>query len=571
MSAVTTQLVYRKPLVDDNFSDTTPALLKTVLRNRGIASEQDLDYALNGLIPPNQLQGIDQACAIIFDIMARNEKILIVGDFDADGATSTAVAISALNEFGHSNVEYIVPNRFEYGYGLSPEIVDLVVERQPSLVITVDNGISSIEGVEICKEYGIKVIVTDHHLPGAEQPAADAIVNPNNHGDNFPSKALAGVGVIFYVMLALRKVLRERGWFADRKEPNLGNLLDLVALGTVADVVPLDHNNRRLVSQGLARMRKGHARPGIQALAQVAGVELSRIKSQDLGFFLGPRLNAAGRLDDISIGIACLLSHSISEAQQLAALLHQLNDERKAVEASMQSEAFAILENLDSKANPHSVVLYDETWHQGVVGLVASRIKDRFHRPTVVFAQGDNGQLKGSARSIEGFHIRDAFDEVAKQAPNIMKKFGGHAMAAGLSINERDFAEFTEVFERVAANHLNEDTLQRKVLIDADIEESQLDMMLSTMLEQSQPWGQHFPEPTFSARVSIEDKRLLKEKHVKWRFKLGEQTIHAIAFNCVDNGWFEYQGEARIVFTAGVNHFRNNQTMQWMVRHMEPA
>ena len=433
-------------VIPNDFSPQMPLLLSRIYASRGVGSAEELDHSLEKLLPFHQLKGIDEVVELLVTALQQQWRILVIGDFDADGATSTTVAVKALRMLGASEVDFLVPNRFEYGYGLTPEIVAVAVERSPDLIVTVDNGISSINGVAAAQQAGIKVLVTDHHLPGESPPAADAMVNPNQPGDNFPSKNLAGVGVIFYSMLALRSRLRSLGWFAQQglDEPNLAALLDLVALGTVADVVVLDHNNRILVAQGLARVRAGHASPGIQALCEAAKRDTSRLVSSDFGFGLGPRLNAAGRMEDMTIGINCLLSENIEEARQLALRLEELNHERRAVEGEMRDEALAKVEQLyanfddDDSSLPFGLCLYNADWHEGVIGILASRLKDKLHRPVIVFTDAANGDIKGSARSVKGVHIRDALDAVAAVHPELLKKFGGHVVQTSLTEEDEE-------------------------------------------------------------------------------------------------------------------------------------
>lgn len=448
-----------------------PPLLARLYAARGVRCAEELDKGLARLIPYQRLKGIEEGVALLVDALEGGQRILIVGDFDADGATASSVGVLALRMLGAAWVDYLVPNRFEYGYGLTPEIVGVALEKRPDLLVTVDNGISSVDGVQAAKAAGLKVLVTDHHLPGPELPAADAIINPNQPGCEFPSKAMAGVGVIFYVMLALRARLRELDWFARRglKEPNLAELLDLVALGSVADVVPLDANNRILVHQGLARIRAGRARPGLRALLEVAGRPPVRITSTDLGFILGPRLNAAGRLDDMSLGIECLLCDDEALARDMAVQLDQLNQDRKAIEQGMQREALAQLKELSLEQLPFGLCLFDADWHQGVIGILASRLKERYHRPTIAFADAGDGSLKGSARSIPGFHIRDALDAVAARHPGLISKFGGHAMAAGLSLPQENFGAFSAAFDAEVRRQLAEEDLAGRLLSDGQL------------------------------------------------------------------------------------------------------
>lgn len=453
------------------FLGDLPPLLTRLYAARGVACEAELDKSLARLIPYQQLKGIDAAVDLLVTALREGQRMLIVGDFDADGATASTVGVLGLRLLGAAHVDYLVPNRFEYGYGLTPEIVEVALQREPQLLITVDNGISSVEGVAAAKAAGLQVLVTDHHLPGHELPAADAIVNPNQPGCTFPSKSLAGVGVIFYVLMALRARLRETGWFESnqRAQPNLGELLDLVALGSVADVVPLDANNRILVHQGLMRIRAGRARPGLRAILEVARREPSRITSTDLGFILGPRLNAAGRLDDMSLGIECLLCDDPTLAREMALQLDELNQDRKSIEQGMQREALAQLKDLPLESMPFGLCLFDAEWHQGVIGILASRLKERYHRPTIAFASAGEGVLKGSARSVPGFHIRDALDAVAASHPHLISKFGGHAMAAGLSLPKENFPAFAEAFDQEVRRQLDEQDLTGRLLSDGSL------------------------------------------------------------------------------------------------------
>jgi len=480
-----------------------PPLLTRLYAARGVLNEAELDRRLQALLPFNGLLGIDRAVAVLEQALRSRQSILIVGDFDADGATASSVAVLALRMLGAAQVDYLVPNRFEYGYGLTPEIVEVALTRSPQVLVTVDNGISSIDGVAAAKAAGLQVVVTDHHLPGEQLPAADAIVNPSQPGCGFVSKAMAGVGVIFYVMLALRAALRDSGWFAEtgRAEPNLAELLDLVALGTVADVVPLDANNRILVHQGLARIRAGRCRPGIRALLEVAGRPRERLVSTDLGFIVGPRLNAAGRLDDMSLGIECLLTDSESLALDMARELDALNRDRKAIERDMQQQALKTLESmqLDETALPFGLCLYDPEWHQGVIGILASRLKDRFHRPVIAFADAGDGMVKGSARSVNGLHIRDALDAVAARHPELISKFGGHAMAAGLSLREADFPAFAAAFDAEVRRQLQAEDLTGRLLSDGELQASDLSMDIAASLREAGPGGSISPSRCFMA------------------------------------------------------------------------
>ncbi|WP_339514590.1 single-stranded-DNA-specific exonuclease RecJ [Pseudomonas sp. RL_15y_Pfl2_60] len=550
-----------------------PPLLTRLYAARGVQSIAELDKGLARLIPYQQLKGIDAAVDLLVTGLKQRQRMLIVGDFDADGATASTVGVLGLRMLGAAHVDYLVPNRFEYGYGLTPEIVAVALEREPQLLITVDNGISSVEGVAAAKAAGLSVLVTDHHLPGPELPAADAIVNPNQPGCEFPSKALAGVGVMFYVLLALRARLRAIGWFTEQsiQEPNLAELLDLVALGSVADVVPLDANNRILVHQGLARIRAGRARPGLRAVLEVAGRQHGRITSTDLGFILGPRLNAAGRLDDMSLGIECLLCDDEALARDMAVELDQLNQDRKSIEQGMQREALAQLKDLPVEDMPFGLCLYEPDWHQGVIGILASRLKERYHRPTIAFADAGDGVLKGSARSVPGFHIRDALDAVAARHPGLISKFGGHAMAAGLSLPELNFPAFAEAFDGEVRRQLVEDDLTGRLFSDGTLSLEEYNLELARALRNAGPWGQHFPEPLFHGAFQLVQQRLVGEKHLKMVLKTecGGQTLDAIAFNIDRDQWPNPTVRwVELAYKLDVNEYRGNETVQLMVAHL---
>lgn len=555
------------------------SVLNRVYANRNIKSEDELDYSISKLLPFNQLKGISEAATLISDAIKNESTIVIVGDFDVDGATSTTVAVKALRSMGAKKVEFLVPNRFKFGYGLTPEIVQVAVEQfNPDMIITVDNGISSIEGVKVAKKFNLQVIVTDHHLPAETLPIADAIVNPNQPDDHFPSKMLAGVGVIFYVMLALRSLLREQGWFTEQNlsEPNLAELLDLVALGTVADVVPLDYNNRIIVSQGLARIRSGRVCAGIKALIDITGRDAERLIASDFGFAIAPRLNAAGRLDDMSLGINCLLTDDIAIAHTIAQQLDEINYARRDIEADMKHQAMKLLEemHLDKNQNlPFGLCLFDEDFHEGVVGIIASRIKDQWNRPVIVFAKTEDGLLKGSGRSIKGFHLRDALDSVATKHPELISKFGGHAMAAGLTISEIDYELFTKAFDEEVRHHLCEDDLQGVVMSDGELLDSELSMNTAEELRYAGPWGQMFQEPVFDGAFNIINKRIVAEKHLKLLLQpVGSNLeIDAIAFNTTDENWSEQISKANIAYRLDVNVFRGNKNLQLMVEHIEPC
>lgn len=559
------------------FNQAIHPLLQRIYAARGVAHERELQYQLSHLHKPG-FKGLTEAVSLLADAVVAQAKIMIVGDFDADGATSSALAVLALRAMGLSNVDFLVPNRFEYGYGLTAEIVAVAAAQQPDIILTVDNGISSIEGVSAAHDLGIAVIVTDHHLPGAQLPDADAIVNPNQPGCDFPSKNLAGVGVIFYVMNALRGELRNIGWFEENgiAEPNMASFLDLVALGTVADVVPLDHNNRILVAQGLERIRAGRCRPGIKALAEIAGKHLQKITASDFGFAIGPRLNAAGRLDDMSLGIQCLLCESDELAREMAAQLDELNRDRKAIETGMQHEAMGMLQKIlgaNTQTLPWGVCLFDETWHQGVIGILASRIKDKFHRPTIVFAEAGDGEIKGSARSIPGLHIRDALDAVAARHPYLLQKFGGHAMAAGMSLKRENFAAFAQAFDDEVHRQLSEADLQAVIISDGELTQEDLSLQTAAHLRSAGPWGQHFPEPLFDGEFYLVQQRKVGEKHLKMILSLdvnGQQLVDAIAFNVDTSVWPNQQVQrVRVAYKLDINEYRGNTQLQLLVDYFE--
>lgn len=560
-----------------DFADQLDPLLQRIYQSRGIDSQASLDRRLNCLPEPQSMTGLDAATLRLVTAAQNQQSVLIVGDFDADGATSSALMVLGLRAMGFQAVDFLVPNRFDYGYGLTPEIVDLAAGKSPDLIITVDNGISSVEGVARANKLGIEVIVTDHHLPGSQLPDAVAIVNPNQQGCDFPSKNLAGVGVAFYLLIALRTELRRQQWFDQQQiaEPNLSQWLDLVALGTVADVVPLDQVNRALVHQGLLRIRSGHSRPGIQALLRIAGKNPARLVATDLGFALGPRLNAAGRLDDISLGIQCLLCDDPQQALHTAQELDELNQDRKSIETGMQQQALAIVEQLglEDKSMPAALCLFQPDWHQGVVGLLASRIKEKYHRPVVAFARGDNGELKGSSRSIPGLHIRDALDAVATQNPGLITKFGGHAMAAGLSLTEDKLAEFEQAFQQQVAELISEDDLQARLVTDGSLDAHQLSMHTAELLRDAGPWGQQFPEPCFQGDFRIVQQRIVGEKHLKLVLAPQNQpeiAIDAIWFNIDTARWPNPEAQTvQCVYRLDINEFRGVESLQLMVQHLQ--
>ena len=559
------------------FSGSISPLLQRIYLGRGITSDEQLQRTLAKLPRPDALKGLSDGVALLEEALKQQQSVLIVGDFDADGATSTALTMLAMRAMGMQYIDFIVPNRFEFGYGLTPEIVALAQQRNPDLIITVDNGISSVSGVKAAKEAGIKVLITDHHLPGAVLPEADAILNPNQHGCDFPSKNLAGVGVVFYLLSALRSHLRETGWFETQNiiMPNMAEWLDLVALGTVADVVPLDQTNRVLVHQGLQRIRAGKTRLGIQALLDLAGKDRQRLVATDLGFTVGPRLNAAGRLDDMSIGIECLLETDPYLAREYAVQLDELNRDRRVIEADMQREGLAILDQLilDEEALPWGLCLFDADWHQGVVGLLASRIKDRIHRPVIAFAdaggEGDEKEYKGSARSIPGLHIRDALDAVATGHPVLISKFGGHAMAAGLSLKAKHYPAFAEAFDAEVRRQLTPADLEAEIVTDGELSAEELSLETGHSLRESGPWGQHFPEPLFQGEFYIVQQRIVGEKHLKLLLAVDEQKqqlIDAIAFNVDTTIWPNPNtNKVQLVYKLDINVWQGRESVQLVV------
>ncbi len=560
-------------------TESVHPVLSRVLAHRNISNCQEITYPLAQLLPCKDLLNIDKAVEILIAALAKKAHILIIGDFDTDGATSTALAVSALKIFGAAKVGYLVPNRFEYGYGLTPEIVDVARQLQPNLIITVDNGISSCAGVERAKAYGIQVIITDHHLPGEKIPIADAIVNPNQIGDHFKSKNLAGVGVIFYVMWALRNALHACGWFVQNNidPPNLANFLDLVALGTVADLAPLDYNNRILTQQGLQRIRMGQSRPGIQALLEIAHKNPTKIIASDLGFTASPRLNAAGRLDDMSLGIECLLAKTLPQAREIAQQLDQLNKERRLIESDMQQQADHILAELINDPRTKTTIgvcLYHEDWHQGVIGILASRVKDQLHRPVIIFAKANEAEmLKGSARSIPGLHIRDTLDNIANRHPTIINKFGGHAQAAGLSIEAKYFATFCEIFNQSVSAQLSNEALTEKLMSDGELLDEDFSLNLAYLLREATPWGQHFPEPLFDGQFKILDQRLVANKHLKLSLQANSSTkvLNAIAFNIDLANWPNHGCEhIQAAYRLDINEYQGQQNLQLIIEYLEP-
>ncbi|WP_038913163.1 single-stranded-DNA-specific exonuclease RecJ [Dickeya zeae] len=573
---VVTQL-RRRPVTETELPDSLPALLRRLYAQRGVRQAQELERSLRGLLDYRLLSGISQAVDVLCRALAEERRIVIVGDFDADGATSTALTVLALRSMGGREVQYLVPNRFEDGYGLSPEVVAQAAAKGAELIVTVDNGISSHAGVDDAHRRGIEVVVTDHHLPGDTLPAAEAMVNPNLVDCAFPSKALAGVGVAFYLMMALRARLRESGWFTERglAEPNLAELLDLVALGTVADVVPLDANNRILVAQGLSRIRAGKCRPGIRALLEVSNRDAAQLVATDLGFALGPRLNAAGRLDDMSVGVELLLCHDIVQARMLASDLDALNQSRREIEAGMQVEALQLCEQLERSRDtlPLGLAMYHPDWHQGVVGILASRIKERFHRPVIAFAPAGDGILKGSGRSIAGLHLRDALERLDTCYPGLMLKFGGHAMAAGLSLVEDRFDEFRQRFADLVGEWLDASQLEGVVWSDGELAVPELSLGTAEMLREAGPWGQAFPEPLFDGRFRLLQQRLVGERHLKVMVEPlgGGPLLDGIAFNVDTVLWPDSSvREVELAYKLDVNEFRGKRSVQLLIEHLWP-
>jgi single-stranded-DNA-specific exonuclease len=562
--------------IGGDWPESVHPVLRRVYAARGIAGPAEIEHKLTGLLPPT-MGGLDHACELLETAIREDARIVVVGDFDCDGATGTAVAVRGLRRLGARDIGYAVPNRMRHGYGLSPAIVDELVPRKPDVLITVDNGVAAHAGVAAAKAQGMRVIVTDHHLPGATLPHADAMVNPNLDGDPFPSKALAGVGVMFYLLLALRARLRDRGWFAQRKipEPDLSELLDLVALGTVADLVPLDRNNRILVEAGLKRIRAGRACAGIAALFAAGKRDPARAVASDLGFAVGPRINAAGRLEDMTLGIECLLTDDAGRAAELAELLSAINAERRELQDGMTAQAHASVEKWSSShgadAMPHGVVLFDPDWHHGVVGLVASKLKESLHRPVIACAPADSngGELKASGRSIPGFHLRDALAEVDVRHPGLISRFGGHAMAAGLSLNRADLEIFAGAFDAVARAHLAPEALDAMLLTDGELDRGDFSLELAQQLRHAGPWGQGFPEPEFEGEFVLDSWRVVGEKHLKLKLRHSKlaEPLDAIAFGA-------YAGEPppsriRTVYALDVNEWNGRQSLQLLVRHLE--
>ncbi|WP_076419594.1 single-stranded-DNA-specific exonuclease RecJ [Colwellia sp. UCD-KL20] len=562
----------------DNLPHSLHPIIKKIYASRGIAGDNELLLNVAQLAPVDSLKDVTLAAQILHQAFVDNLNICIIGDFDADGATSTALMTEAFNMLGYGNHQFIVPNRFEFGYGLTPEIVDMAVAQGSQLLVTVDNGISCLAGVKRAKALGLQVVITDHHLPGKELPNADAIVNPNQPGCSFVSKSIAGVGVAFYLMLALRKHLREQHWFEVKQinEPNIAQLLDLVALGTVADVVSLDNNNRILVSQGLKRIRAGQTRPGIQALLEIAGKNQQRIVASDFGFALGPRINAAGRLDDMSFGINCLLAKDLMIARTMAAELDELNKARRSIEQGMQFEAEKIMAVLNYEEGnlPNAISLFQKDWHQGVIGIVAGRLKEKYHRPSIVFAAADvdnpESDIKGSARSIPGLHIRDLLEHIDSQHPGLILKFGGHAMAAGLTIAVNNFQDFQTLFNQYAGQWIAEEDLQGTLLTDGELTVSELTLDFAELLRESGPWGQNFTEPVFDDTFALIQQRIVGEKHLKVVLQKDGKVIDGIAFNIDTSCWPNHKAnQVHVAYKLDINEFRGKQSVQFMIEDIQ--
>ena len=572
------QIVSRHSVDDSFLPDTLHPIIKQIYASRGVDDPKQLDMRASNLLRPDSIKGLEAAVELLVEALEQHKRIIIVGDFDADGATSTAVMMLGLKMLGFKHLEFLVPNRFDFGYGLSAPMAELTVAQGAELIITVDNGISSVAGVEVAKKAGVKVLVTDHHLPGEQLPDADAIVNPNQLGCMFDSKNLAGVGVAFYLLSALRGELQSRNYFTKAlfgsdTPPKLAELLDLVALGTVADVVPLDTNNRVLVHQGLQRVRSGYCRPGIKAMVEVAGKQLNKMVASDFGFVLGPRLNAAGRLDDMSLGIDCLLTDDPIKAHEIASELDQLNQDRREIEQGMQLEAERVLNHLSMSSEvPDGICLFQPDWHEGVIGIVAGRIKDKYHRPTVVFAQAENGDLKGSCRSIPGLHIRDILEQINTQYPNLIIKFGGHAMAAGLSIEGKRFDTFKLAFEYIVNKNITEEQRHCAILTDGELPIDCYSIDFVEQLRAAGPWGQHFVEPVFEGKFRLLQQRLLKEKHLKVVLQTPDGlTLDAIYFNIDNKQWpnatVNYVHGA---FNLDINEFRGQRSVQLLIKALNP-
>lgn len=577
-----TMLITQRPITHDPSAlSHLPPILQRIFAARGVQHPDDMNQRLDSLLPFDALLDIDKACQRIEQALRQQQRILIVGDFDADGATSTTLAVATLRCFGADNVDFLVPNRFEYGYGLSVDLVEFAKKHNnPHLIITVDNGICNIEGVEVAQALDIDVIITDHHLPGEVLPPAVAIVNPNQPHDPFLSKSIAGVGVIFYLMLALRRHLTQVGWFDERHEkpPNMAQFLDLVALGTVADVVALDKNNRTMVKQGIDRIRQGQGRPGIMALVRIAGRQYTTLKASDLGYAVAPRLNAAGRLEDMSIGIACLLSDNEKDAMALAERLDTLNQERRAIEADMRGQALQNIQEWMTRIEkgqqlPVALCLMDKEWHQGVIGILAGRLKDRYHRPTIIFAEAPGGILKGSARSVAGLNIRDVLAAVDRDHPHLISKFGGHAMAAGLTISVVDFESFKQAFTQEVEKHLDPSQCIGTIWTDGPLSSYDFTMETAQLLQESGPWGQQFPEPCFDNIFVLLEQKIVGTNHLKLTLALPEcgTIMDGIFFNIDKECWPNMQvNRAHVAYRLDINSYQGKSRLQLLIEAIHP-
>ncbi len=566
----------RENSADGHFPSDLHPVLARIYAARGLESGQELEYTLDRLLPFELLGGMDKATALLAKALAKDWRILVIADFDADGATGCAVMLRGLRLLGAEHADYLMPNRFKTGYGLTPEVVALARDQDPQLIITVDNGITSNAGVEVAHEAGIQVLVTDHHLPGDVLPDADAMVNPNLPGDPFPSKHLAGVGVAFYLLMALRARLREQGHFADgNKEPNLAQLLDLVALGTVADVVPLDYNNRLLVSQGLRRIRADHCQPGIRALLKLSGRQQSQVVASDLGFAIGPRLNAAGRLEDMALGVECLLADNDAAALKAAQSLDRLNRERRQIERDMQESALEQLQSVDLDVGtlPAGLCIFDQSWHQGVVGILASRLKDRYHRPVVAFATSGADELRGSARSVKGFHIRDALSNINARHPEMLGRFGGHAMAAGLSLKQSELKAFQAAFEAEVERSLGPDPAAAVIWSDGELGAGDIDLAFAEQLRAGGPWGQGFAEPVFDGVFETVSQRIVGEAYLKLKLRQpgSSREIDAICFQAGVEAPQTTDNRLHLAYRLDVNSFRGIRSPQLLIEHMAKA
>lgn len=550
------------------------ALLHRIYAARGVTNDSELDYDLSRLLLYDSLKGIQPAVVCLTTALQEQQRVLVVGDFDADGATGTTLAVLALKAFGFKNISYLIPNRFDFGYGLTTEIVAVAAKQQPQLIITVDNGITSVSGVAAANALGIKVLITDHHLPGNDLPEACAIVNPNQQDDQFLSKNLAGVGVIFYLMLAFRSHLRDIGWFNEQNTsaPNMAQFLDLVALGTVADVVNLDYNNRILLTQGIQRIRAGRCRQGIQALITIAGRSYDKVLAADLGFVVAPRINAVGRLDDMSVGVECLLAEDVARTRLIAKRLDTLNSERREIEADMQNQALRLLDNLQLEQElPPGLCVFEETWHQGVLGVLASRLKDKLNRPVIAFTAVSDTEIKGSARSIASVHMRNTLNNIAKQNPGLIIRFGGHAMAAGLSLARESYEMFTQIFAVEVERHLVFTDLKGMVYTDGDLPVEYFNIATAELLRNAGPWGQDFPEPTFFGEFILVNQRLVGQRHLKLTLRPleSDQEIDAICFNINPNVWPNFRcTQAKMVYRLGVNEYRGRRSLQLIINEI---